>query len=357
MGIRAVTHRFARVALVAALAALALPQGAAATVYDKFLYDDLVSDGVAPEEARCVSALSGARVALERYVDGYFVSVVFDNSSPNPQETDEDGNYSWEVGDGDYRVSVTKNGYWRAFSGIVTGPGAIAQEHVALKRRPGTVPPEPRDCGGLEPEPEPAPAPEPEPNPGSHDPKENEPDGDRKETCMLQPVNARVRGGMVRRVVFSLDGRVIRRVSRPDADGVFGVTVQRTTLPRGKHVLRAKVSFVRRADRRPELLRLAIRRCPERLTSTVVKASPRAKCGARPFLAWVRANRVRRVFFKLDGRKLGRDSVADWRGRYGVMVNPARLRKGTHVVAARIEFVRGSDLRHRTVRLRFRKCG
>jgi hypothetical protein len=358
VGIRAFTRLLARVALVAALAAVVLPQGAAATVYDKFLYDELVSDGVTPAEARCVSSLSGARVALERYVDGYFVSVVFDDPSiapgVNPQETDEDGNYSWEVGDGDYRVSVTKNGYWRAFSGIVTGPGAIIEEHVALKRRPGTVPPEPRDCGEPEPEPEPAPEPDPEPD---HEPKGNDSDGDRNETCLLRPVSARVRGAMVRKVVFSLDGRVLKRVSRPDADGIFAVTVERTTLPRGKHVLRAKVMFVRRAHRRPELLRLAIRRCPERLsTSNVVKASPRARCGARPFLAWVRANRVRRVFFRLDGRKLGRDSVADWRGRYGVMVNPARLRKGAHVVAARIEFVRGSDLRHRTVRLRFRKC-
>ena len=350
------THLLARVALIAALAALALPQGAAATVYDKFLYDELVSEGVAAKEARCVSALSGARVALERYVDGYFVSVTFDDASiapgVNPQETDEDGNYSWEVGDGDYRVSVTKNGYWRAFSGIVTGPGAIVDEHVALKRRPGTVPPEPRDCGQLTPEPEPEPV-----EPPDHEPKDDDPDGDRQETCMLRPVNARVRGELVREVVFSLDGRVLKRVSRPDADGVFGVTVERTTLPRGKHVLRAKVIFVRRADRRPELLRLAIRRCPERLPSSdVVKASPRARCGARPFLAWVRANRVRRVFFTLDGRRVGRDSVADWRGRYGVMVNPERLRKGWHVMAARIEFVRGSDLRHRTVRLRFRKC-
>jgi hypothetical protein len=357
VGIRALTHLLARVALIAALATLALPQGAAATVYDQYLYDELVNDGADPAEARCVSALAGARVALERYVDGYFVSVVFDDESiapnVNPQQTGEDGSYSWEIGDGDYRVSVTKNGYWRSFSGIVTGPSAVIDEHVALKRRPGTPPPEPRDCGDLE---QPEPAPEPEPDPSDHDPQQNDPDGDAKETCMLRPVNARVRGGMVRKVVFSLDGRVIKRVSSPDADGVFGVTVQRTTLPRGKHVLRARVVFVRRAHRKPELLRLAIRRCPERLSSRVVKSSPRARCGVRPFLAWVRAHRVRRVFFTLDGRKLGSDSVADWRGRYGMMVNPARLRKGTHVVAARIEFARGSDLRHRTVRLRFRKC-
>jgi hypothetical protein len=346
------------VVLIAALAALALPQAAFATIYDKTMYDQLVGGGTTAEEARCVSALPGARVTLERYVDGYFVSVSFDDASidpnANPQRTDEEGNFSWEVGDGDYRVSVTKTGYWRAFSGIVTGPGAVIDEHVALKRRPGTPPPEPRDCSDLT---EPEPQPEPEPaDPPDHDPKGNDPDGEPNETCLLRPVRARVRGSSVRTVVFSLDGRVIQRVSRPDQDGVFGVTVERTTLPRGKHVLRAKVFFVARAHRRPEVLRLAIRRCPERVSSDVVKATPRARCGGRPFFAWVRANRVRRVFFRLDGRKIGSDAVADWRGRYGVMVNPSRLRKGTHVVAARIEFVRGSGLEHRTVRLRFSKC-
>ena len=143
--------------MFATLAALALPQAASATVYDQSMYGRLVSEGASAKEARCVSALPGARVSLERYVDGYFVSVSFDDPaiapSANPQETDEDGNYSWEIGDGDYRVSITKTGYWRAFSGIVTGPGTIIDEHVGLKRRPGTPPPEPRDCSTEEPSP------------------------------------------------------------------------------------------------------------------------------------------------------------------------------------------------------------
>lgn len=315
------------------------------TVYDKKLYDELVTEGASPKEARCVSALSGARVTLERYVDGYFVSVTVEDptvaASTNPQETDEDGNYSWEVGEGDYRVSVTRTGYWRAYSGIVTGPGTTLDEHVALKRRPGTLTPEPRDCGELhEPTGEPEPEPQPEP----------------KETCQLDPVNARVRGSLVRKVVFTLDGRVIKRVGRPDRDGNFGVTVERKSLPRGKHVLRAKVMFVRRADRRPELLRLAVRRCPERLGIRVDKGSSAADCARREFRAWVRASRVRRVFFELDGRKLRTVTAADWGGRYAVMVDPTRLAPGKHVVTARIEFLRSSDLEPRIVRLRFRKC-
>ena len=343
-------------ALVAASVALALPAVASATVYDKQLYNELVADGSTAEQARCVSALAGARVRLERYLDGYFVSVVVNDPgiapNTNPQQTNEEGNFGWEVGDGDYRVSVTKPGYWRSFSGILSGPGVIVSPHVGLERRPGTPPPAPRDCGDLV-EPEPEPQPEPEPD---HDPKGSDDDSDPEGTCLLRPVNARVRGTTVRQVVFSLDGRVIKRVRRPDADGVFGVTVERTTLPPGKHVLRAKVYFVRRAHRSPELLRLAIRRCPERVSSDVVKASPRTGCGGHSFFAWVRAHRVRKVFFTLDGRRIGRDSVADWRGRYGVTVNPSHLSKGRHVVAAHIEFLRDSGLKHRTVRLRFRKC-
>ena len=340
--------------MLACLAVLALPQAAAGTVYDKTLYDEVVAGGATPGEARCVAALSGARVSLERYLDGYFVAVVFDDPAiapnTNPQETDEDGDYSWEVGDGDYRVSVTKAGYWRAFSGIVTGPSAVIDEHVALKRRPGTLPPEPRDCSHLS-----EPEPEPEPDPDDRDPSGTDDDVDPMATCLLRPVNARVRGTLVRTVVFTLDGRVIERVSRPDADGVYGVTVERATLPPGKHILRAKVMFVRRADRRPEVLRLAIRRCPERLAPNVAKADP-PRCVDEPFLAWVRANRVRRVHFRLDGRKLKTVSVADWRGRYGVTLRPGRLRTGSHVVKARIEFLSGSGLEDRVVRLGFRRC-
>ena len=173
---------------------------------------------------------------------------------------------------------------------------------------------------------------------------------------MFRPVNASVRGSSVAKVVFTLDGRHFMTVRNPDSDDRFGVTVERRPLSRGKHTLRAKVVFVRAAKRSPELLRLAFRRCPERVAPQVVLAGLAAECGARPFRAWVRGTRIRRVAFRLDGRRIGSVSAADWRGRYGVMVNTAALRKGRHVVTAQIDFLRGSDLKQRTVRLRFRKC-
>lgn len=354
-------------AILGALLALALPQAARAqesaavgTVYDKALYESLVRKGETRDEARCASALAGAVVKLERRTNGYFLPV--DAGDPaiapnvNPQRTDEDGSYGWTASEGDYRVVVTKVGYWRLFSSTVSDTSAVLDLDLPLKRRPGTPPPRPRDCEPSTDEPEPLPEPEPEPtDPPDHEPQGNDDDPVTLPTCEFRPVNAGVRGRMVNRVVFMLDGRVIKRVHRPDGDGRFGVTVERRSLSRGKHVLRAKVVFVRRANRSPEFLRLVFLRCPERSAPKLVKASP-ARCTASPFLAWVRGYRISKVSFRLDGRKLQTVSVADWRGRYGVTVRPGRLSEGPHVVSARIEFLEGSNLKQRTVRLRFSKC-
>jgi hypothetical protein len=347
------------VAIFAAIAVVALPQAAVAqesaaagTVYDKALYESLVRKGMSRDQARCSSALEGATVRLERRTDGYFLPVDADDPAiapnVNPQKTDEEGSYGWTASEGDYRVAVTKPGYWRLFSATVSDTSAVLDLDLPLKRRPGTPPPKSRDCGAGPEEPEPT-------DPGDHEPKETDDEQATAPACAFRPVNAGVRGRMVSRVVFVLDGRVIERVRRPDADGRFGVTIDRRSLAPGKHVLRAKVVFVRRAKRSPEFLRLVIRRCPERTRPKLVKADP-ARCSTRPFFAWVSGYRISRVSFRLNGRKLKTVSVADWRGRYGVRVRPGRLSVGRHVVAARVEFVQGSSLKRRTVRLRFRKC-
>ncbi len=337
---------------------------AVGTVYDKGLYESLVRKGMTRDEARCASAVSGATVQLERRTDGYFLPVDADDPAiapnVNPQKTDGDGSYGWTASEGDYRVAVTKRGYWRLYSSTVSDTSAVLALDLPLKRRPGTPPPKARDCAPVVDEPEPLPEPEPEPepeptDPSDHDPQVNDPEPAAAPTCQFRPVSAGIRGRMVRRVVFMLDGRVVKRANRPDSDGRFGIVVERKSLSRGKHVLRAKVTFVRRAKRAPESLRLVIRRCPERAAPKLVKASP-ARCSTNPFFAWVRGNRISSVSFRLDGRQLKTVSVADWRGRYGVTVRPGKLSLGRHVVTARIELVNGSNLEQRTVRLRFSKC-
>ena len=82
-----------------------------------------------------------------------------------------------------------------------------------------------------------------------------------KTDCVIRPVHARVRGRQVRSVTFYLDGRHFKTIRRPDARGRFGVLLDRHTLEPGTHLLRAKVVFKRRAHRRPEFLKMTIRRC------------------------------------------------------------------------------------------------
>ena len=307
------------------------------TIYDADLYASLAGDGANPEAARCGSALSGATVTLQRRVGAEFETVAADDRGMapniNPQESDADGSYRWDVSAGEYRVRVLKDGYHPTVSRTVSVPPPVLDLHVAMTRRPGTPAPAVRECG-----------------------KPEQPEMDADDGCVSRPVNARVRGRRIRQVVFYLDGRKLRTVSRPDGRGRFGVTVQRRTLSPGKHVLRAKVVFKRSAKRRPAWLRLPIERCLTSVKPKALEATPRPGCGTKPFLAWVRGDRIRRVAFMLDGRRLRTVSVADWRGRYGATVDPTDLPKGKHVVMARIEFVKSSGLRAQTVRLPFTKC-
>ena len=169
-------------------------------------------------------------------------------------------------------------------------------------------------------------------------------------------MNARVRGSAVRKVVFYLDGRRLRTVRQPDRAGRFGITIQRRNLSPGRHKLRAKVIFTRAAGRPPKFLSMTFRRCLRHPAPKLVAATPDPGCGEKPFLAWVKGDRIRRVRFRLDGRLIGTVSVGDWRKRYGVTVDPTALSSGTHRVTAEIHFVSRSGLRPRTVKLDFRKC-
>ena len=55
---------------------------------------------------------------------------------------------------------------------------------------------------------------------------------------------------------------------------------------------------------------MTIRRCLASAPPKTLEAGPGAACGAEPFRAWVRGDRIRRVAFRLDGRRLGAVTVA-----------------------------------------------
>ena len=269
----------------------------------------------------------------------------------NPQLTDEDGGYYWEAAEGDYRVSVTAIGYWRLRSATVSASSAVMNLDLPLKRRPGTPPPKPRDCSGVD-------EPEPPEEPGEPRAAGQRPGPERRgRTCMFRPVNARVRGRMIRKVVFTLDGRAVEIVRSPDSEGRFGVTVERRPLSQRQAHAARQGRLRPEREARPGAPAARLPALPGAGDPEGGRRPARRRSAAHvPFLAWVRGAHIRGVLFRLDGRTLGSVSVADWRGRYGVQVNPERLREGKHVVSARIEFLPGSGLKQRTVRLSFRKC-
>jgi hypothetical protein len=187
-------------------------------------------------------------------------------------------------------------------------------------------------------------------------PAVSDPEIEVQDPCLLRPVETWVRGKRVRRVIFYLDGRRVRTVTRPDRSGRFSVTIQRTSLSPGRHRVVAKVIFTRAAHRPPKILSLTIKRCLRHPAPKVLSTSPDPGCGTRSFLVWVKGDRIRRVRFRLDGRVIGTTTVGDWKKRYGVMVDPVNLRPGMHRVTAKVEFISRSGLRPQTVKLDFRKC-
>jgi hypothetical protein len=70
---------------------------------------------------------------------------------------------------------------------------------------------------------------------------------------------ARVTGRSIASVVFRLDGRVIRRVSR--AQVRYSVRVRAQRLALGRHRVLARVTFVSASQTRPRTLRMTFRRC------------------------------------------------------------------------------------------------
>jgi uncharacterized repeat protein (TIGR01451 family) len=307
-------------------------------VYDEQLYAEQTAGGATPDQARCVSALAGATVTLQRRTARQWRKVAAADPGlrpgVNPQTTAEDGSYRWDASDGVYRVVVLLDGYVTTHSRAVTVPPPVLDLHVALRRQPGTAAPDPRVCGEAA----------------------GKPQIEVKSGCLQRPVYAWVKGRRVRRVVFYLDSAPIRTVSRADARGRFGIRVDRRGLDDRRHDLRARVVFVRAARKRPVMLRMAIRRCVANPAPALVTASPGPGCGARPFTAWVRGDRIRRVVFSLDGRRLGAVDVGDWKRRYLMRIDPRELAAGPHRVSARVEFVPGAGMSARTVQLDFRKC-
>ena len=70
-----------------------------------------------------------------------------------------------------------------------------------------------------------------------------------------------VSGRQVARVVFALDGRVVRSLSRPNSATRYKLLVNPRRLRLGRHRVLARVSFDSQSATRPKTLRVAFGRC------------------------------------------------------------------------------------------------
>jgi hypothetical protein len=83
--------------------------------------------------------------------------------------------------------------------------------------------------------------------------------------CVSGAFNARVRGTKIARVVFVLDGKTLKSVSKPNSAGQFAVRVNPATMRIGVHRLVAKVTFQTASGTKAKTLRLSFQRCGRKL--------------------------------------------------------------------------------------------
>jgi hypothetical protein len=79
-------------------------------------------------------------------------------------------------------------------------------------------------------------------------------------------------------------------------------------------------------------------------------------CVARPFTVVVRGRQIRRVTFRLDGRRTVILRARAGQTRFAARFRPAATAVGVHRVAARVVFRRAAATRPRTLRLVFQRC-
>ena len=83
--------------------------------------------------------------------------------------------------------------------------------------------------------------------------------------CVAKAFNARVRGTNVQKVVFKLDGKTIKTLTKPNAGALFQVRVNPAKLRVGVHRITATVNFLAATHKKPQTFRVSFQRCAKRL--------------------------------------------------------------------------------------------
>jgi hypothetical protein len=82
-----------------------------------------------------------------------------------------------------------------------------------------------------------------------------------KTGCVTKNFNVTVSGRQIRRVVFTLDSKRIKTLTKPNAGGAFSLPVKPGTLKKGTHRVIAQTTFTSASGTRPRSLRVAFSRC------------------------------------------------------------------------------------------------
>jgi hypothetical protein len=85
--------------------------------------------------------------------------------------------------------------------------------------------------------------------------------------CISKAFNARIRGAQIVRVTFKLDGKTIKRLTKPNSSGAFSARINPTTLKTGVHRLAVSITFTSSSGTKAKTLRASFQRCAKALVS------------------------------------------------------------------------------------------
>jgi hypothetical protein len=85
--------------------------------------------------------------------------------------------------------------------------------------------------------------------------------------CVARAFNARVSGQNVAKVVFKLDGKKIKTLTKPNAGTRFQVRVNPAKLKIGVHRILATVNFTAATKKKAQTFRISFQRCAKKLAA------------------------------------------------------------------------------------------
>ena len=85
--------------------------------------------------------------------------------------------------------------------------------------------------------------------------------------CVSRAFNARVKGTKIAKVVFFIDGKKKKTLTKPDKQGLYQLLVNPRRLRIGVHRLVVNVVFQSGSGTKPKTIRLSFQRCAKKLAA------------------------------------------------------------------------------------------